>query len=138
MPAKDRIHDAVKNALIKDGWLITHDPFLIEYAEVSLLADLGAERPLAAERAGQKIVVEIKSFIGPSPIQELKVALGQYDIYSGFLELLDPERKVYIAISQKIYQEFFQLQAIQFLLRRYKTPLIVVNIPVEEVVAWIN
>jgi hypothetical protein len=77
MPAKDRIHDAVKNALLKDGWIITHDPFLIEYAEVSLAADLGAECPLAAERAGQKIVVEIKSFIGPSPIHELKIALGQ-------------------------------------------------------------
>lgn len=24
MPAKDIIHDAVKNALIKDGWTITH------------------------------------------------------------------------------------------------------------------
>lgn len=101
-------------------------------------ADLGAEYPLAAERAGQKIVVEIKSFMGPSPIQELKVALGQYDIYLGFLELLDPERKVYIAISQTIYQKFFQLKAIQMLMRRYHTPLIVVNVPTEEVVAWIN
>jgi XisH protein len=26
MPAKDIYHDAVKNALIKDGWTITADP----------------------------------------------------------------------------------------------------------------
>ena len=26
MPAKDIHHDTVKNALIKDGWTITHDP----------------------------------------------------------------------------------------------------------------
>ncbi len=50
--AKDIIHDAVKNALIKDGWTITHDPFTIAYEEVSLSADLAAERPIAAERAG--------------------------------------------------------------------------------------
>ncbi|MFN7462557.1 MAG: element excision factor XisH family protein, partial [Pseudanabaena sp.] len=27
MPAKDVYHDAVKNALIKDGWVITADPY---------------------------------------------------------------------------------------------------------------
>jgi hypothetical protein len=26
MPAKDTYHNAVENALIKDGWTITHDP----------------------------------------------------------------------------------------------------------------
>jgi hypothetical protein len=29
MPAKDVYHEAVKNALIKDGWLITFDPYPI-------------------------------------------------------------------------------------------------------------
>ena len=69
--AKDMIHDQVKNALVKDGWTITHDPYSIEYQQVTVWADLGAERPIAAERGGQKIVVEIKSFRGPSPIREL-------------------------------------------------------------------
>ena len=26
MSAKDRFHQVVKTALIKDGWIITHDP----------------------------------------------------------------------------------------------------------------
>ena len=26
MPARDKFHDTVKHALIKDGWTITHDP----------------------------------------------------------------------------------------------------------------
>ncbi|MDD1469201.1 XisH family protein, partial [Dolichospermum sp. ST_sed5] len=30
MPAKDTYHDAIKNALIKAGWTITADPFLIQ------------------------------------------------------------------------------------------------------------
>lgn len=28
MATADIIHDAVKNALIKDGWAITHDPYV--------------------------------------------------------------------------------------------------------------
>ena len=31
MPAKDTCHDAVKNALIKDGWTITADPYYLEF-----------------------------------------------------------------------------------------------------------
>jgi hypothetical protein len=68
MPAIDRIHDAVRNALTKDGWLITHDPYVISYEEVTLFADLAAEHALAVQRGDQKIVVEIKSFTGASPI----------------------------------------------------------------------
>ena len=61
VPTRDIIHDAVKNALIKDGWTITADPYVIAYEDVTLFADLGVERPLAAERAGRKIVVEVKA-----------------------------------------------------------------------------
>jgi hypothetical protein len=32
MPAKDIYHDTVKNALVKDGWTITHDPLRIRLA----------------------------------------------------------------------------------------------------------
>ncbi len=28
MSRKDQFHEAVKRALEKDGWLITHDPFI--------------------------------------------------------------------------------------------------------------
>lgn len=66
MPAKDLYHDRVKTALIKDGWTITNDPYFIKYEDAELYADLAAEKPLSAERQGQKIVVEIKSFVGKS------------------------------------------------------------------------
>lgn len=57
MPAKDTYHDAVKNALIKDGWTITADPYTIKYEELQLFADLLAERVVEAERDGQQIIV---------------------------------------------------------------------------------
>jgi hypothetical protein len=30
MPKLDIIHNAVRNALIKDGWVITDDPYVIQ------------------------------------------------------------------------------------------------------------
>jgi len=48
--ARDLFHDAVKNALIKDGWLITDDPFFLKVGDSELYIDLGAERLIAAER----------------------------------------------------------------------------------------
>ncbi|MEW5988548.1 MAG: XisH family protein [Chloroflexota bacterium] len=138
MSALDLIHEAVKNALIKDGWVITADPYTIKYKEVTLFADLGADRPIAAERGEQKIAVEIKSFVNRSPLRELELALGQYLLYGDFLALTDPERKLYLAISQRIYDGFFQQKAIQLVVQQNQLPLIVVNIETEEIGAWIN
>jgi len=50
MPARDIFHQAVKSALQKEGWIITHDPLSITAGGVDLYIDLGAERLLAAER----------------------------------------------------------------------------------------
>ena len=101
-----------------------------------LYADLAAERTIAAEREGQKIVVEVKSFVGASKLQDLKIGLGQYEIYLSFLEITDPERKLYIAISEKVYEEFFALESIQVIVKRLQLPLIVVNLETEEIAKW--
>jgi hypothetical protein len=49
--------------------------------DVDLFADLAAEKPIAAERQGQKIVVEVKSFLSQSPMRDFEMALGQYIVY---------------------------------------------------------
>ena len=138
MPKLDIIHNSVKNALIKDDWLITDDPYIIQYRRTFLYADLGAERPIAAERDGQKLVVEVKSFIGASKIQDLKEALGQYDIYRYLLEETAPERKLYIAISKSTYNTFLKQDVIQLILSKHQLPMIIVDIEIEEITQWIN
>lgn len=138
MPKLDIIHNSVKNALIKDGWLITDDPYIIQYRRTTLYADLGAERPIAAERNGQKLVVEVKSFIGASKIQDLKEALGQYDIYRYLLEETAPDRKLYIAISKVAYNTFFTQDVTQLILNKHQLPIIVVDLETEEIMQWIN
>jgi XisH protein len=52
-------HEAVKNALIKDGWTITHDPFVLAFGLHNLYVDLGAEQMLAAEKEERRIAEEL-------------------------------------------------------------------------------
>ena len=58
--AKDLYHFEVREALIKDGWRITNDPYIIETDDVNFEVDLGAEKMLAAEKGSEKIAVEVK------------------------------------------------------------------------------
>lgn len=138
MAAKDIIHDGVRKALEKDHWLITDDPYTLEYEDVIVFVDVAAERVLAAERNGERIAVEIKSFVGRSPIQDVEQALGQYLLYLSFLEEIEPERTLYLAMSDVVYENIFERRAIQFLMQRNQVPLIVVDLEREEIVRWIN
>lgn len=76
MPARDVFHNAVKMALEKNNWIITHDPLTLEFGLGSLYVDLGAERIIAAERSNERIAVEIKSFLSGSAVSEFHTALG--------------------------------------------------------------
>ena len=138
MAARDKIHDAVKQALIKEGWTITHDPFIMTYRDDTIFADLGAQKTFTAERRNEKIVVEIKSFLGRSAIQDFKVALGQYMLYHLALQKLALEYKLYLAVGEQAYTSDFQKDLIQLALHEYHLPLIVVNLEKVEVVQWIN
>ena len=138
MPRYDLYHNTVKNALIKDGWLITDDPFVIEFKGLRLYADLGAEKLLGAVKYEQKIVIEIKVFNSPSLITELQKAVGQYNIYRTFLKRVNPDRKLYLAISQDIHQDFFQRPAIQEIIIDQNMKLIIFEPNLEEIIQWIN
>ncbi|MDJ0659278.1 MAG: element excision factor XisH family protein [Crocosphaera sp.] len=99
MPAKDIYHDSVKNALIKDGWTITADPYYIIYKRLRLFADLGAERSISAQKGNDKIVIEVKSFINRSFIYDLERAVGQYIIYRNFFNKTAPDHQIYLAVT---------------------------------------
>jgi len=137
--AKDVFHQQVKNALVKDGWLITHDPFTIRISEaIKLQIDLGAENAIAAEKNLEKIAVEIKSFIAESEISSFHTALGQYLNYCQALEEQEPERMVYLAIPKETYLDFFQLPFIQKTIIRYQVKLIIYDPKSEEIKQWIS
>ncbi|MEH2030356.1 MAG: XisH family protein [Nostoc sp.] len=110
MSAKDVFHEVVKTALHKDAWQITHDPLTISVGGVNLSIDLAAQKLIAAEREGQKIAVEVKSFLErSSAISEFHTALGQFINYRGALRRRQPERVLYLAVPLTTYKTFFQL-----------------------------
>ena len=106
--AKDLFHQAVKQALIKDGWTITSDPLTIRIDRVKLEIDLAAEKIFAAEKDGQKIAVEVKSFINPSNISDFHNALGQFLSYRLALQMTEANRVLYLAVPIDIFNTFFQ------------------------------
>ena len=138
MPARDLYHPVVRNALIKDGWTITADPYLIEYEDTKVYADLEAEMPIAAERAGRKIVVEIKSFVSVSPIHAFEEALGQYILYFGYLELTAPDHELYLAVSDEAYSRVLERPALKVIVEKNHLAVIVVSLAREEIVRWID
>lgn len=136
MAAKDKFHDVVKRALIKEGWVITHDPLFIRTGGIEYHIDLGAEKIITAEKNEEKIAVEVKSFVGRSTTSEFHTALGQYLEYLLALEDEHPERVLYLAIPIDIHKTFFSLQFIQRLMERYAVKLIVYNVKQEVIVTW--
>ena len=138
MPKHDLYHSVVKRALLKDGWIITDDPFTIEFAGIRLYADLGAEKLVVAEKQQRKIVVEIKVFNHPSLVTELERAIGQYGIYRSFLKRVNPERQLYLAVPEDVYQDFFRQTAIQAVISDHQMNLLIFNPDQEEIVEWIS
>jgi XisH protein len=137
--AKDIFHRQVKAALIKSGWTITHDPYLMRITDViKLQIDLGAENAIGAERDCEKIAVEIKSFISDSDINAFHTALGQYLNYSKGLSKQEPDRTLYLAVPLETYSDFFQLSFVQETIELYQMKLVVYEPNTEEIREWIN
>jgi hypothetical protein len=138
MPAKDIYHNTVKNALIKDGWTITHDPLRIRLARGrNLFVDLGAERLLAAERGKEKIAVEVKSFTRPSDMKDLEEAVGQFVLYAQLLKRYYPEHVLYLAVSENTGRTVFEEEAGQTLIDDGIIRLMTFDPSQEVIIRWI-
>ncbi len=138
MPAKDIFHDCFKSSLIKDGWKISHDPYNLKVGKKDLFIDLGAEKLLAAEKGTQKIAVEIKSFVSPSEIRDLEVAIGQYVLYQNVLMRIEPERTLYLAVRESSFLKLFEQEIGQILLENKVLKLLTFHPETEEIVRWIS
>lgn len=137
MSAKDRFHDVVKTALQKDGWTITDDPLSIRItSRTKLYIDLGAEKIIAAQRASEKIAVEVKSFLAASTMAEFHTAVGQYINYRYALVDFGYEQTLYLAVPFYIYDDFFTQPFIQSVIQRSQVNLLVYDDEKEEVVRW--
>ncbi|MEG4288146.1 XisH family protein [Microcoleus sp. C2C3] len=138
MAARDLFHESVKIALQKENWVITDDPLKVETGGAKFEIDLGAERLLAAQRGEEKIAVEIKTFLGDSPITDYHAALGQFLNYRLALELKEPDRKLYLAVPVAVHEAFFQREFLQISVERHQVNRIVYDPVNEVIVQWIS
>lgn len=138
MPQRDIYHTSVVHALIKDQWTITHDPLIIPFGGQNLFVDLGAERLIGAERAGQQIAIEIKSFVGASCVRDLEDALGQYLLYRSLLVRKDPDRIIFLAIPVTAYVLIFRAPLGEVVIQDFALKLLVFDALQEVIVQWIE
>jgi hypothetical protein len=138
MPARDLFHNAVIVALQKDGWKITHDPLHLRYGKIDLYVDLGAEKLLAAQKNDEKVAIEIKSFISPSFVNEFHTTLGQYLNYRLVLQEIEPERRLFLAITDDVYQEYFYIPFVAKVIEFNKINFLIYDPIQQKIMQWIK
>jgi XisH protein len=138
MSRRDDLHFPLRRTLEKDGWIITDDPLILVIGETLLKADLGAEKLFTAEKEGRKIAVEIKDFDASSVISDLQKTMGQLQLYQWALEKQEPDRQLFLAISQEMYIKHFQKPIFQLAIERNKINLIIYEPDQEVIIQWIN
>lgn len=139
MPQLDRIHGAVKQALIADGWIITAEQKRLRVAPRAKtfgIVDLLAEQGITAERAGRKIAVEVKSFLSDSPSTDLMEAIGQYVTYRSWFARVEPKREVWLAVPTAALTNVFDDAGAAAVVDDVELKLLVVDLVAERIREW--
>ena len=135
MPARDRYHDTVKCALVKDGWTIVDEQVYLSDNVRHVWVDLSISR----NESETLILIEIKGFERTaSPVEALMAALGQYAVYQAMLEYLAMNNALYLAIPVAAYQGIFQAPVAQQSMKNLGVKLIVFDPETEEIVSWLH
>lgn len=138
--AKDIYHEVVKNAIIKEGWIVTHDPFSLSNKPLNIdyEIDLGAERLINAQKGTEKIAIEVKSFLRASLVHEFHAAFGQYLIYLESLKVIEPDRKLFLAIPNYTHSRLNEQPFLLNVISIYKLNILVYNIDNQLIESWIE
>lgn len=136
--AKDIYHDNVKHALEKEGWTVTHNPYTIAKNVLGgkLEIDLGLEKVITAEKGLEKIAVEVKCFLQPSLINEFHTVVGQYYNYLIGLEKVEPERTLFLAMPEEVYEELKNMELFSIVVERMCIKLIIFVPKNETITLW--
>jgi XisH protein len=117
MSRRDSLHKSARRTLEKDGWLITDDPLILVLEKTILKADLGAEKFFTADK---------------------EKTMGQMQLYQWALEDQEPDRQLFLAISENIYLKHFQKPIFQLVLDRKRINLLIYEPEQEVIIQWIT
>ncbi|MFN0200180.1 MAG: element excision factor XisH family protein [Bacteroidia bacterium] len=140
MAVKDLYPEIVKVALEKEGWIVAETPYCMERIFFSefLKAD-GCEDKnnwLRAEKGGEKITVEVNSFLGHSIMLDYHSALGQMLMYQICMKTHEPDRKLWLAIPEHIYFSMEREDFYQQTFTKHHISFLVFDIDNESIVLW--
>jgi hypothetical protein len=135
MPAKDRHHDTVKRALIKDGWTITDEQATLPVEYRNLYIDIEATQ----SQTNLIIFVEVKELgeVG-SAVEALANAVGKYVLYRVALDLRGQTDLLYIAVTEAAYRGILSEALGKNAVARLNIPLIIFDPVREVIVRWIH
>ncbi len=134
MPAKDRYHDTVKRALIKDGWTITGEQITLPIGDRYLWVDIEA----AKSDVERIILVEIKELEQvPSPVEAWANAIGKYVLYRIALDFSDMDTPLYLAVTEAAFQNILSEPIGQHAVEKMRIALVVFEPEREEITQWI-
>ena len=80
----------------------------------------------------------VKTFAGLSKVYDFHLAVGQFVDYRIALKTKEPERILYVGITDNVYEEVFQLPFPQMVIQEINMKIIVVNPELNTVVKWIK
>jgi hypothetical protein len=78
------------------------------------------------------------AFVGKSNLSELEKAVGQFVIYRFAMRKEDPDRELFLAVGEKIYNKFFVNADVIELIETENLKIMVFNEANEVIVRWIN
>ena len=135
MPAKDLYHDAVVNALRKDGWRILKEQFRLVIENRKAWLDIRASK----QQPREVIFIEVKSFENiPSQVAYLQQILGQYLLYRAIIEEREQNEDLFLAIPGHAYEGIFSEEIGKFVIRRFQLKIVVFDAEKETIIQWIT
>ena len=69
-------------------------------------------------------------------MSDLEKAIGQYIVYHDVLAQVEPERELYLAVSQEVANGLFEEPLGELLLKNNRVRLLVFEPETEEIVKW--
>jgi hypothetical protein len=132
MPAKDKFHDVVLRALQKDGWTIDEEQVELVLDRRILWIDLRAIKDNIS------ILFEIKSFLSPSPVEDLAQAVGKYALYGAILKAKKSDEALYLAVPNTAYIGILNERLGQLVIKTLQIKYLVFDVEQEIIIEWIG
>jgi hypothetical protein len=82
--------------------------------------------------------VEVQSFVGHSPMNDLEKAIGQYEMYRVVLAQSEPDRVLHLAVPMRVDDDLLSGDLGQLIVSNLHLKVLVFNEETEEVVRWIS